>query len=1171
MVEHKSKSFLLFCICFLFLTMVNLSVMTWNVRGIMSSTLCLSELLIGHNIDICVISEHKLKEKSLHYLNSVEKGYKVFSKTDSLPNTYNAYHGKGGIAIMYKSTLDFYVNEIENIDSERVLGIELKGPTTGSLYVFAAYLPSDESMERYKYEIDILDSLYKYYSNYGNVLLAGDLNASCLNTDIEKSNKSKSKQLCSLIVNNNLLYAPRDIDLIGPSFTYVTKSTMLDYILFSSSLKSNIKCYEILAEGSFSSTSDHLPIITKINISDKLHLVLDSKSKLPAWHKITENVIQTYQNHLQDSMSKLTNEIDSNIVNLENAYQNFIDCLHRSAEISIPKCGFNPLTKPYWNRDVKEAHSRERHLRRIWVDSGRPRGMQYVTYREYKHAKYNFRRVQQHANEQYLKKCYDDLNEAAECDLRLFWKLIKRFKPGKSKVYPEIIYKDTINNTPQMIADAFSKYFSELYTPDDNEDFDQNTKVTVESAYDDILKSCSDCNDLLPGGVITEHEVNQTIKLLKRRKACGYDGIQHEHLIYGGSSVIACLTKLFNKVIEVGKIPNAWKYGLIVPIFKGGTKPKNLPDSYRPVSLLPCVLKVFEHVIQNRITEDLLKDKTFPNTQQQGFQKHLSCLCASFNLQETIYHNLEMFGKVYVAFLDSKKAFDTVWRVGLMYKLFNLGVKGKAWKIINDCHVNTQSAVVVNQAKSNFFNVTEGVRQGGVLSGFLYLTFIDQLLYDLENCSNQMGIFNIKSCCPTLADDVSCIATTPSGLQRMLDVCSIYACKWRFKFNANKSCIIQFSLQSRQIPVQYEWHIRNETIPIKDTYVHLGIELNSKLKYRDRIENLCRKGKNTIFATNVLLSKDVNPCSCLHIYKTVTLPTVLYGCELLSNLRKSDIVIFDTFQHFAAKKILNLQKRTRSDMCQSILGLHPIIAYIDKRKLYFLQKLCKLDDDFMSKTIFLTRLFSYFIDKNRTQYGFIPDVLTIVSKYGLETYMNNYLLNGQFPEKHVWKVIVNEAVNNFQTEQWILRINSDTDFRRFKNLHYDISIPRFLRIANSSQEIRTAFLILKLITDIPDSTPGHCILCDRNYSDVYVHACCNCTVTIDLQNAFWSVIMENYPVELFAEINMYDEENLYQILIGKRVELLELCYDTDEFLKVCNTHAVQCIAEYGRKIKYLQY
>lgn len=113
--------------------------------------------------------------------------------------------------------------------------------------------------------------------------------------------------------------------------------------------------------------------------------------------------------------------------------------------------------------------------------------------------------------------------------------------------------------------------------------------------------------------------------------------VQHEHLIYGGQSVVKALSNLFNLIVKHGKLPNEWKYGLVVPILKGGDKSKRSPDNYRPISLLSCVLKVFEHIIRNRLMDNVFSDKHFPNSQQQGFQKHLSCMSVSFNLHETIF------------------------------------------------------------------------------------------------------------------------------------------------------------------------------------------------------------------------------------------------------------------------------------------------------------------------------------------------------------------------------------------------------------------------------------------------------------------------------------------------------------------------------------------------------
>jgi hypothetical protein len=104
-----------------------------------------------------------------------------------------------------------------------------------------------------------------------------------------------------------------------------------------------------------------------------------------------------------------------------------------------------------------------------------------------------------------------------------------------------------------------------------------------------------------------------------------------------------------------------------------------------PVALMPCIFKIFEKILSNKIAS-LTLTQPFPDIQQQGFQKELGCLIASFHLQETLHHNLEVGSNVYISFLGTSKEFDTVWRRGLMVELHDLGI---FWKIIDGCHYNT--------------------------------------------------------------------------------------------------------------------------------------------------------------------------------------------------------------------------------------------------------------------------------------------------------------------------------------------------------------------------------------------------------------------------------------------------------------------------------------------------
>uniref|UniRef100_A0A8W8L5Q8 Reverse transcriptase domain-containing protein n=1 Tax=Magallana gigas TaxID=29159 RepID=A0A8W8L5Q8_MAGGI len=558
-------------------------------------------------------------------------------------------------------------------------------------------------------------------------------------------------------------------------------------------------------------------------------------------------------------------------------------------------------------------------------------------------------------------------------------------------------------------------------------------------------------NDNLPGGHITGKEILEIVKDLKRRKAPGLDRIQNEHVIYGGPALANCIAYLFNGIINAGQIPTSWKKDLIVPIFKGSNKPRNSPGSYRPIALLPCFLKIFEKLLLNRTKLIAAISATFPNLQQQGFQQRLGCITASFNLQETLYHFIEHRSTAYVAFLDTQKAFDTVWRHGLMYKLHKLGVKGRLWTLIDDCHVNTSCSVVSNQSYSDWFPVSQGVRQ----------------------------------------------ALSPNGLQTTLEISYDYSKRWRFNFNATKSSILRFHPSEPPSDFSFIWQLGAHSVHLAKTYNHLGILLHSKLDPSERTANACRKGKAAYFALKV--SEHLNPRTISKLYKKVVLPSVLYGSELWCDLRQTDTQILNTFQHFICQHAMALQKQTRSDMCESLLGFLPISSEIDIRKLQFLGRLCELDTKTLPKRIFLHRLFSYLYSPVCKLYGFIPDIISILSKYSLLNHLLLYLDEGYFPPKPEWKIIVKASVLEY-------------------HLH--------------SRHI----------------PPETCLLCNSSFTNVFEHVTTSCAETLLLRDAWWNTIINEFSVELSADLCGLNQRDSYLFLLGARsFSAITAAHDSNDF------------------------
>lgn len=139
---------------------------------------------------------------------------------------------------------------------------------------------------------------------------------------------------------------------------------MSDYVLLNDVVQMQIRCNEILAERDVSSTSDHLPIVVVISVETNPHILLEQCNKLPSWHRVTDIKKEQYQSYLSESLS-LSSYIENGSLEIGSVYNAFVSVVNDGSDLSIPRNGFNPKTKPYWTHDVKEAHKKKRLMRRI--------------------------------------------------------------------------------------------------------------------------------------------------------------------------------------------------------------------------------------------------------------------------------------------------------------------------------------------------------------------------------------------------------------------------------------------------------------------------------------------------------------------------------------------------------------------------------------------------------------------------------------------------------------------------------------------------------------------------------------------------------------------------------------------------------------------------------------
>ncbi|TLM25092.1 reverse transcriptase family protein, partial [Acinetobacter baumannii] len=189
-------------------------------------------------------------------------------------------------------------------------------------------------------------------------------------------------------------------------------------------------------------------------------------------------------------------------------------------------------------------------------------------------------------------------------------------------------------------------------------------------------------SDALPP--ITTDEVRDAIHNLQPRKAPGSDGIHNRALKLLPVQLIAMLATILNAAMTHCIFPAVWKEADVIGIHKPG-KPTNETSSYRPISLLSTIGKIYERLLRKRLWDFVTANKILID-EQFGFRSKHSCVQQVHRLTEHILIGLNRRKQIPTGalFFDIAKAFDKVWHNGLIYKLYNMGVPDRLVLIIRD-------------------------------------------------------------------------------------------------------------------------------------------------------------------------------------------------------------------------------------------------------------------------------------------------------------------------------------------------------------------------------------------------------------------------------------------------------------------------------------------------------
>jgi hypothetical protein len=426
--------------------------------------------------------------------------------------------------------------------------------------------------------------------------------------------------------------------------------------------------------------------------------------------------------------------------------------------------------------------------------------------------------------------------------------------------------------------------------------------------------------------------IDDVINKLHVGKAAGLDQLLAENLKYSHPILISILKRLFNLLLKTNYVPNAFGIGLTIPIPKVESNCRSLcTDDFRGITISPVISKVFEHCLLKVTSNYLLTSDS-----QFGFKKDSSCTHAIYTVRSTVNYFTVNNSTVNLCAIDISKAFDKANNHALLLKLMDRNVPRKFVLLLLYWYSKMFVTVKWKSYFSESVKLTAGVRQGGILSPYLFAIYVDNLLIKLKK--SKFGCHIAGMCLNAImyADDLLLLAISLRDLQMMVDLCVEEFESLDLKINIKKSACLRIGRNHDEKIASVV--INNEALDWKQEMRYLGVFFVSANSFKCNLQ-LSRqkyfKALNGIFAK---IGTSASPRVILSLVNSFCLPVLLYGIEAFPVNAKMFNCLENAFKT-AFAKIFSTFDKTVILNCQYFCGVLPLCYTLDCRMFQFYSSL----------------------------------------------------------------------------------------------------------------------------------------------------------------------------------------------------------------------------------------
>ena len=420
----------------------------------------------------------------------------------------------------------------------------------------------------------------------------------------------------------------------------------------------------------------------------------------------------------------------------------------------------------------------------------------------------------------------------------------------------------------------FCKFFQNLYG-----------KSTIEAEKINSLKSemagkstQEELSSILDEK-ITLDELTSCIKAAKKGKAVSEDLIPNEFLKASTKTILNAVLNLFNQCMIVGVYP--WTTSIVTPLHKKGSVYD--PNNYRAIAVASNLGKTLASIHLKRLIA--FRNSNEPDTQNQlGFCKGAQTSDHIFTLTTCIEKYVTRSRKrIYSCFVDYAKAFDSVCREALLFKLWKMGIQGRFFKCIEYMYQNSSTKVKLLNKLSDKIDVICGTEQGHPMSPELFKCFIHQLSKDI-NCIEDINVPLLGAVKVThllWADDLVLLALDRESLQAMLNVLQSYCLEWGLSVNVSKTAIMVFNPTGRLLKDSLDFTLGESVIPSAREYCYLGIKFTLSGSLKTAQATLRQKGLRSYFAIKRMIDiRHIRKSILFKLFDALIQPIATYACQV---------------------------------------------------------------------------------------------------------------------------------------------------------------------------------------------------------------------------------------------------------------------------------------------------